>query len=101
MTALIKGLPGNGTYGRYAPCGAITRPMLLHHSVGHDREIRKVEIFADESKGFACDSEQSRDTMLSIEPLPLDEEIAANPEFIVEPLTKRDFEEIWQGRHTR
>jgi len=37
MTALIKGLPGNGTYGRYAPCGAITRPMLLHHSVGHDR----------------------------------------------------------------
>jgi hypothetical protein len=77
-------------------------PVLLFSELDSERrEIRKVEIFADESKGFACDSEQSRDTMLSIEPLPLDEEIAANPEFIVEPLTKRDFEEIWQGRHTR
>ena len=39
MTALIKGLPGNGTYSRYAPCGAITRPMLLHHSLGHDQDF--------------------------------------------------------------
>ena len=42
MTALIKGLPGNGASGRYAPCSAITRPMLLHHSVGHDRSNNQI-----------------------------------------------------------
>lgn len=75
--------------------------MLFSELDAERREIRKVELFADGSKGFASSSEQSRDTMLSVQPIPLDEEIAANPEFVIEPLSKMDFEEIWQGRHTR
>jgi hypothetical protein len=51
MTALIKGLPGNGAFGRYAPCGAITRRMLLHHSVGHDHRPCAVVLARQDEDG--------------------------------------------------
>ena len=61
-------------------------------------EIRKVEIFADGAIGFASCSEESHSTILGEKPWPPLEEIADDPQFKPEQISKEEFERIWENR---
>lgn len=58
-------------------------------------EVRKVEVFRDGHLGFADEERESRDTRLSSEALPSNEEIAADPQFEVRAIGAIEFELIW------
>lgn len=58
-------------------------------------EIRKVEVFADGRVGWADRSEEHGGTGLGIEPVPLLEEIASDPQFEPSEITREQFEEVW------
>jgi hypothetical protein len=73
-------------------------PTLLYSEIDAKRyEVRKVEVFADGSKSFASMEESCGDTILSELPLPPDDEIAANGQFVIEGCDARDFERVWSG----
>src|SRR5450432_1700012 len=72
-------------------------PVLLYSELDENRrEVRKVEIFADEHCGFASKDGQSEDTRLGEVPMPPLEEIAADPEFEPVEIQQKEFERIWQ-----
>jgi hypothetical protein len=74
-------------------------PVWLISELDNDRwENRKVEIFADGSKGYATKGEQVGGTFLGLVPVPQLDEIAADPEFLPEEITEGEFEEIWGAR---
>lgn len=74
-------------------------PILLYSEVDAERwEVRKVEIFPDGRRGFACADESALDTRLGIQPMPTLSEIAADPQFQPVEVSKEEFEEIWSGR---
>jgi hypothetical protein len=58
-------------------------------------ELRKVEIFADGHYGFADGGDNSSSTILAELPLPSFEEIASDPQFLPEWITRVEFESIW------
>lgn len=61
-------------------------------------ETRKVEIFADGSKGYARRGEEAGGTALGQLPVPPLQEIASDPQFLPEEITKDEFEAIWDAR---
>jgi hypothetical protein len=65
------------------------------------REVRKVEVFANGSKGYATRDEEVGGTRLGVEPLPSIAEIAADPQFLVSEINKETFEVIWERRTVR
>jgi hypothetical protein len=74
-------------------------PVWLISELDDDRwEIRKVEVFADGSKGHAMNGEESGRTRLGLIPVPPINEIAADPEFLPEQITKEQFEAVWNAR---
>lgn len=74
-------------------------PVWLYSEMNDDRwETRKVEIYFDDTRGFASKSETFGTTKLSIEPLPSLEDIASDPQFVPEYITLADFEKIWTER---
>lgn len=64
-----------------------------------NRELRKVEIFADGHYGFADIDENTSPTVLAESSLPPIEEIASDPQFKPEWISRSDFEKIWQAAH--
>jgi hypothetical protein len=66
----------------------------------HGRETRKVEIFRNGSKGYAVGDEEVGGTVLGEKPVPPLDEIAADPQFIPNELTKAAFEMIWAARQS-
>ena len=72
-------------------------PVLLFEELNDERlEIRKVEQFADGRLIRSDRIDPERTTTLSwVEVPPLDQ-IAADPEFTVQPLTAADFESVWR-----
>lgn len=60
-----------------------------------NREVRKVEAFADGHYGFADTVENSVPTVLAELPLPPFDEIASDSQFHPEWITRSDFEKIW------
>ena len=77
-------------------------PVLLFSELDDSRsETRKVEVFPDGTVGFADPAERAKSTGLGLEPLPPLEEIAENPEFEPEEITKEEFERMWTKRRSR
>jgi hypothetical protein len=75
-------------------------PVWLISELDDDRwETRKVEIFANGSKGYAEKGEEGGGTFLGLSPVPPSQEIAADPQFVVAEITKEEFEAIWRARH--
>jgi hypothetical protein len=76
-------------------------PVWMISELDADRwETRKIEIFADGSKGYARQGEEAGGTVLGQLPVPALHEIAADPQFLPEEITKKEFEAIWEARQT-
>ena len=70
--------------------------MLIYSELDHERwELRKVEIFPDGRMLYADPEVEFEETGLGQMPLPSLEEIAADPEFEPEVISKVEFEKIW------
>lgn len=73
------------------------QPVAFYSEMEDDRmEIRKVELFADGSLGFADETNSSGRTMLGALPMPTLEELAAGPHYEPEEITREEFEDIWR-----
>jgi hypothetical protein len=71
-------------------------PIQLYSELDDARwEVRKVEVFRDESLGYADRVESRKPTFLGLKPIPPLSEIATNPEFEPTEIAKDEFEEIW------
>ena len=74
-------------------------PVHLYSEVGDDSyERRKVEIYADGSKGFADGTEEAGGTSLGSMPVPSLAEIAAQPEYEPKAISQEEFQRIWLKR---
>jgi len=62
------------------------------------REIRKIEVFSDGSKGYTTAEIECGGTRLGSVPVPPLDQIAADPQFVPEPITREEFEAIWNMR---
>lgn len=77
-------------------------PVFLLSELDESRfEIRKVEIYADGRMGYASEDVEVGDARLGEVPLPPETEIAADPQFVVEPLMASDFEQVWADATSR
>ncbi len=75
-------------------------PVWLYSELDDEgRETRKVEVFPDQTIGFASSTEKTEKTFLAFEPLPSVDEIAADPQFEPEEISRLEFKEIWARRH--
>lgn len=71
-------------------------PVLLFSEIGKDRyELRKVEVYSDGRMEFATEEWNSGETALGEVPVPSEDEIAADPQFVVEPTSPSEFEGMW------
>jgi hypothetical protein len=74
-------------------------PIWLLSELDDNRwETRKLEIYADGSNGYATKDEESGGTMLGLMPVPVIGEIASDPLFHPEEITKEEFEAAWSTR---
>jgi hypothetical protein len=72
-------------------------PVFMWHELDEGRnELRCVEEFRDGSRYRADDSHPDGVTGLSEKPMPTLDDIEAQPEFTVHPLTAQEFECIWE-----
>jgi hypothetical protein len=72
------------------------RPVLIYSELDRERwELRKVEVFPSGRMDYADPEVEVGDTGLSEVPLPSFEEIAADPEFEPEVISKAEFEKVW------
>ena len=73
------------------------QPVAFYSELADDRmELRKVELFADGSFGYANEKRSSGRTMLGALPMPAIEELAAGPSYEAEEITRDEFEDIWR-----
>jgi hypothetical protein len=74
-------------------------PILLYGELDDERwEVRKVEIFRDNSKIYASETESHGDIELSYEPIPTLAEINENPQFEACEISQDEFEKVWEAR---
>jgi hypothetical protein len=74
-------------------------PVELYSEVDdEDWEIRKVEVFRNGTIGYASASEATPSTVLGEARVPSLEEIAADPELLPRPISKEQFEKVWNRR---
>lgn len=72
-------------------------PILLFSEIDRERyELRKVEVYADGRLGFAAEEWCMGETVLGEVPVPLPDEITADPQFVVEHTTPAEFESLWK-----
>lgn len=72
-------------------------PVKLYSELDDELwELRKVEVYADGTAGYADAARSTRGTKLSIEPLPSIDDIAADPQFRPREISAEDFESVWQ-----
>lgn len=60
-------------------------------------EVRKVEIWSDGRVGFASAGGEFGGTRLGEGPMPSLDDIAADPQFDPQPVTREEFESCWQA----
>ena len=71
-------------------------PILLYSELDDKRfEVRKIEIYHNDSFGIAGNGIEFGGTALSYDAVPTIEEIAADSEFIPKKIPKNEFEEVW------
>ena len=58
-------------------------------------ETRKVEVFHSNKYGFASKTTKSNGTQLGIIPVPSLSEVSSQSEFDIKPITKEEFEAVW------
>ncbi len=76
-------------------------PVVIFNEIDADQwEHRKVEVWANGRKGYADNTEEAGGTRLGIEPWEDGEleEMAIDPEFDVQYITKEEFEQVWAER---
>jgi hypothetical protein len=75
-------------------------PIWIFSELDSERmEMRKVEVFPDGSKGYADESDDdSGRTGLGYCPVPSLAEIAQDPVFIPQEISREEFEQIWNER---
>ncbi len=74
-------------------------PVLLYSELNDNRmEVRKIEVYSDGRIGYASPSQAVGSTRLGLEPIPELAEIACDPQFELEEITREDFEEVWADR---
>ncbi len=72
-------------------------PVSLYSELDENLvELRKVEVFADGTAGYAGPNQQSGNTRLAILPLPSKEEIETEMQFQPRYISRDEFEEIWK-----
>jgi hypothetical protein len=71
-------------------------PVLLYSELDRERwEVRKVDIFPDGRMGYAGPGIAVGGTELGLMPTPPLEEIAEDPEFEPETISKAEFDNVW------
>ena len=60
-------------------------------------EVRKVEVFRDGRRGYASSTESICSTELGLAPEPPVEEIARDPQFLPQEISREEFERIWDS----
>ncbi len=81
-------------------CQDASEPVWLYSELDGDRmEVRKVEVFRDGSAGYASQADGNNRSELGLAPVPMLDEIAANPEFGAEEIGASEFEAVWSARH--
>ena len=60
-------------------------------------EVRKVEVFPDGRVAFASATETTETTRLGLEPVPALDQIARDPQFVPEEISKAEFEHVWDS----
>ena len=74
-------------------------PVWLYSELDAERwETRKVEVFADGSRGYASATESGGETRLGEAPIPPLIKISYDPQFEPVEITKEEFEEVWSKR---
>ena len=72
-----------------------SEPVELYSELDGDREVRKVEVYRDGRMDLADQSRETGTTVLSREPIPPIAEIARDPQFEPEVVSREDFEVTW------
>lgn len=71
-------------------------PTYIYSELDNDlNELRKVEIYKNNTIGYAFDDIEYNGTQLSIESLPTIEEISLDKQFEPSYISKEEFEKIW------
>lgn len=71
-------------------------PVYIYSELNEQRdELRKVEQLNSGKMDYADDQVFTGNAFLSEVPIPENEEIASDPQFVVEIIAKEEFEEIW------
>ena len=71
-------------------------PIELYSELDEDRyEVRKVEIFVNNTVGYVTNNYSYGETFLGECPIPSLESINSNPEFKAKNITKEEFFAIW------
>ncbi len=74
-------------------------PVMLYSELDEGRyEVRKVEIYANGSKGYASRAESFGGTELSETPLPEMAEIGRDAQFVPAEISAAEFEVVWNER---
>jgi hypothetical protein len=77
----------------------LSEPTLLLSEIDSNRnELRKIEIFADGSMGYASEFESSEHTLLGEMPIPVLNEISSDPQFVAEEIGREEFESYWSKK---
>ncbi|MBE9556352.1 MAG: hypothetical protein IMF08_05795 [Proteobacteria bacterium] len=72
------------------------QPVAFYCEMEDDRmEIRKVELYADGSLGYANEKRSSGKTTLGALPMPTIAELSASPNHEAHEITRTEFDEIW------
>lgn len=73
-------------------------PVLLLSELDSDRyEVRKIEVFRDGRMGFASEAESAHGSRLGEAAVPPANEIAADPEFLIQSTSAEEFENAWRA----
>jgi hypothetical protein len=71
-------------------------PILFYSELDNERnEIRKIEVYRDDSFGLADANFEFGGTKLGLEPVPPIAEINSESEFLAQIISKEEFEEVW------
>jgi hypothetical protein len=71
-------------------------PILFYSEIDENRnEIRKVEIYRDNSFGLADLNFEFGGARLGLESVPPIDEINSQAEFLAQSITREEFEEVW------
>lgn len=72
-------------------------PILLISEIDYKRyEVRKIEVYRDNSFGLAMPNFEFGGTLLGSAPVPPIDEIKKDSQFILKYISKQEFEEVWR-----